>query len=78
MNYPEELRKLIRRFQEMFPLTVGLRVVCNKFTYETLEDAERAAEAHNRWPGRDHDVEAYHCLFCGKYHKGGKLSDVPK
>lgn len=47
-----------------------------KQAYDTAEDAERAAAAHNRWSGRNHDVEPYACPFCGKYHKGRVVSPL--
>lgn len=41
-----------------------------KFVYLTMAEAENAAAAHNRWLDRRHDVEAYECPFCGRFHKG--------
>jgi hypothetical protein len=41
-----------------------------KHAYEGEAEAERAAEAHNRWAERRHDVEPYPCAFCRKWHIG--------
>lgn len=61
----------------MFTLLSGKDRACTgKHVYETLEDAERAASAHNRWDGRDHDVEPYQCPHCHKFHKGRKMAEL--
>jgi hypothetical protein len=49
----------------------GRETTCGKkHGYETEEEAGRAAEAHNRWEGRRHDVEPYPCYFCAMWHIG--------
>lgn len=40
----------------------------HRFATEAL--ANKAAEEHNRWRKRSHDVEAYPCCFCGRWHIG--------
>lgn len=42
----------------------------SKHAYESEGEAERAAQAHNRWSERRHDVEPYPCAFCRKWHIG--------
>ena len=38
--------------------------------FDAEEKAIAAANAHNRWDGRLHDVEAYPCPFCHYWHIG--------
>jgi hypothetical protein len=53
-------------------LISGREKTCGKKTaHETEELAINAAEAHNRWEKRRHDVEPYPCAFCRKWHIGG-------
>lgn len=40
----------------------------NKFVDE--QAAQKAADAHNRWDKRKHDVEPYPCAFCSQWHIG--------
>lgn len=35
--------------------------------------AQKAADAHNRWDKRRHDVEPYPCAFCNQWHIGNKM-----
>lgn len=44
-----------------------------KRQFPVENEALTAAQAHNRWPKRRHDVEPYPCAFCGKWHIGGKM-----
>lgn len=61
----------LERLHELRTLAGGERRSCSsKAVYDTFDKAEAASVAHNRWPGRDHDVEPYGCPFCGKFHKG--------
>lgn len=50
---------------------VGQSRSCGKKTgFSTEEKAERAANAHNAWAGRRHNVEPYPCPFCKNWHIG--------
>ena len=46
------------------------RVCGKKIAFETEEKAIRAMNHHNKWEGRNHDVEHYPCPFCEKWHIG--------
>jgi hypothetical protein len=49
----------------------GKEKTCGKKNaYENEEAGQKAASAHNRWDKRRHDVEAYPCAFCDKWHIG--------
>ncbi len=51
---------------------VGKDKACrNKTGFQTETAAYKAADAHNRWEGRKHDVEVYPCPFCRLWHLGG-------
>lgn len=51
---------------------VGEQRTCGKKTrFISEEKAQRAAEAHNTWIGRRHNVEPYPCPFCNQWHIGG-------
>ncbi len=57
--------------RSLYTAITGKESACEgKANYATQDDAERPAAAHNRWEKRQHDVEAYHCPFCEKWHKG--------
>ncbi len=50
----------------------GREKTCGKKApYASEALAEQAAEAHNRWKERKHDVEPYPCAFCHQWHIGG-------
>ncbi len=50
----------------------GREKTCGKKTrYASEALALKAAEAHNRWRMRKHDVEPYPCAFCREWHIGG-------
>jgi hypothetical protein len=56
-------------------MTVGLKAgrekTCGtKRKFATEEIANKAAEKHNEWIKRNHDVEAYPCCFCNGWHIG--------
>jgi hypothetical protein len=46
------------------------KTCATKHAYEAEESALQAANAHNRWQKRRHDVEPYPCAFCAKWHIG--------
>jgi hypothetical protein len=46
------------------------RTCGKKHAYATEAEAQRAADAHNRWSERRHDVEPYPCAFCDQWHIG--------
>ena len=48
---------------------LGLRLFLKK-QYETMEEAESAAERTNSVPNRGRSVRAYRCSVCGYYHVG--------
>jgi len=49
----------------------GVERTCGKKArHPDEEQARKAAEAHNRWDKRHHDVEPYPCAFCGQWHIG--------
>ena len=49
----------------------GIEKTCGKKNkFVTLEAASKAAESHNRWKDRRHDVEPYPCAFCLQWHIG--------
>ena len=49
----------------------GREKTCGKKnSFETEEKAQKAADSHNRWKERRHDVEPYPCFFCQKWHIG--------
>jgi hypothetical protein len=53
----------------------GVEKTCGrKNQYVTEQLAAKAAEAHNRWTGRRHDVEPYPCTFCAQWHIGNVMS----
>jgi hypothetical protein len=53
-------------------LISGREKTCGKKTpYDTEALAQKAADAHNRWKERKHDVEPYPCAFCQQWHIGG-------
>ena len=53
----------------------GIEKTCgNKNKFENIEDAQRAANAHNHWEKRNHDVEPYPCFFCETWHIGRIMS----
>jgi hypothetical protein len=53
-------------------LISGQERTCGKKAAHATEAlAVKAAEAHNRWENRRHDVEAYPCAFCHQWHVGG-------
>jgi hypothetical protein len=41
-----------------------------KNKYPTEEGAIKAANSHNKWEKRWHDVEPYPCAFCNQWHIG--------
>jgi hypothetical protein len=50
----------------------GREKTCGRKTpYASEGLALAAAEAHNRWQERKHDVEPYPCAFCQQWHIGG-------
>lgn len=50
----------------------GEEKTCGKKTrYATEETATKAAQSHNKWEKRRHDVEPYPCAFCQQWHVGG-------
>ena len=54
---------------------VGESRSCGKKTcFLNEEKVQRAADAHNIWEGRQHDVEAYPCPFCNQWHIGRVMS----
>lgn len=50
------------------------RTCGTKIQHETLENAERAADAHNKWRKKRHDVQPYPCHFCKQWHIGGVMT----
>lgn len=49
----------------------GVERTCGKKnSFLTEEAAQKAANAHNRWDKRKHDVEPYPCFFCKTWHIG--------
>lgn len=49
----------------------GVEKTCGKKnSFDTEEEAQKAANAHNKWKERRHDVEPYPCAFCEKWHIG--------
>jgi alkylated DNA repair dioxygenase AlkB len=55
-------------------LICGQEKTCgSKRAYDEEAQAQRAADAHNRWAERRRDVEPYPCAFCRKWHIGGVM-----
>lgn len=53
-------------------LKAGEEKTCGKKTkYADETAANKAAQSHNKWEKRRHDVEAYPCAFCKQWHIGG-------
>lgn len=49
----------------------GIDKTCGKkIAFDTEEKGIKAANHHNNWDGRNHDVETYPCYFCNKWHIG--------
>jgi hypothetical protein len=49
----------------------GREKTCGKKNaFVTEEAAQKAANTHNRWKERRHDVEPYPCAFCHEWHIG--------
>lgn len=49
----------------------GQEKTCGKKNaYLTEELAQKAANSHNKWDKRRHDVEPYPCYFCKQWHIG--------
>ncbi|GEM_PF-4998167 len=46
------------------------KTCAGKKPFDEEDAAQRAANAHNRWEGRRHDVEPYPCAFCEQWHIG--------
>ena len=67
----EELRRLHLKAGEV----AGRDKTCGKkHAYLTEEVAQKAANNHNKWKERRHDVEPYPCAFCKQWHIGGVMS----
>lgn len=46
-----------------------------KNAFNNEEAAQKASNHHNKWEGRNHDVEPYPCAFCNKWHIGNIMSE---
>lgn len=52
-------------------LKAGIERTCGKKNpYNSFVTAQKAANSHNRWDKRNHDVEPYPCAFCLQWHLG--------
>lgn len=52
-------------------LKAGLEKTCGKKNkYSSFNSAVKAADSHNKWKDRRHDVEPYPCAFCQLWHVG--------
>ena len=66
----------MREARRLYTRLSGAAASCEgRFVYLTMAEAEIAAAAHNRWQERRHDVEAYECPFCDRFHKGRVAPD---
>jgi hypothetical protein len=54
------------------------RTCGSKNAFKIEDQALKAEQYHNKWPMRNHDVEAYPCVFCGLWHIGGVMEGDDK
>jgi len=67
--------ELLHRLHLEAGRSCGRDSTCGKMRpYSSEAEALRAADAHNRWTERRHDVEPYPCAFCEQWHIGRVMS----
>jgi hypothetical protein len=67
--------KLYRLHLEAGRICGQERTCGSKRGFNTEAEADKAAQAHNAWKERKHDVEPYPCYFCAKWHIGGIMTE---